>query len=274
MAQEVVIVGADGQEHVFPAGFDPKRAAGIVRKGAAPKSPQEQAIADIDQREAERTGAGMDLMGGPAGAALLVGSLAPFTPAVLGAAGKYIKAGAAGVKAGVPKLPIINRFGASARAASKAAEASLKASAKPLPVTPTGTGTAFTSGPPVQGGWSLPASATKTPGLRTGPKPKLSAPEAVAMLRKEYGSAKAGRMLFGKAQPELSASTRQAAIKRMTPDIASKLPEAAKRSIAKELGASTPEEAFTYASKAPNARAQEHFGDLLRKSLLERMKAK
>ena len=29
--QEVVIVGADGKEHVFPPGFDPKRAAAIVR---------------------------------------------------------------------------------------------------------------------------------------------------------------------------------------------------------------------------------------------------
>lgn len=29
--QEVVIVGPDGQEHVFPAGFNPKRAAGLVR---------------------------------------------------------------------------------------------------------------------------------------------------------------------------------------------------------------------------------------------------
>lgn len=29
--QEVVIIGEDGTEHVFPAGFDPKKAAGIVR---------------------------------------------------------------------------------------------------------------------------------------------------------------------------------------------------------------------------------------------------
>lgn len=38
MAQEpeVVIVGADGTEHVFPSGFDPKRAAAIVRSQAAP----------------------------------------------------------------------------------------------------------------------------------------------------------------------------------------------------------------------------------------------
>jgi hypothetical protein len=35
MAQrpEVVIVGVDGKEHIFPPGFDPKRAAEIVRRG-------------------------------------------------------------------------------------------------------------------------------------------------------------------------------------------------------------------------------------------------
>lgn len=34
MSAEVVIVGADGNEHVFPAGFDPKKAAAIVRQRA------------------------------------------------------------------------------------------------------------------------------------------------------------------------------------------------------------------------------------------------
>lgn len=34
---EVIIVADDGTEHVFPAGFDPKKAAGIVRGGASPK---------------------------------------------------------------------------------------------------------------------------------------------------------------------------------------------------------------------------------------------
>lgn len=47
--QEVVIVGKDGREYVFPAGFDPKKAAGIVRQqsptvpsqleASAPESP-------------------------------------------------------------------------------------------------------------------------------------------------------------------------------------------------------------------------------------------
>src|SRR3990167_173785 len=32
---EVVIVGDDGVEHVFPPGFDPKRAAAIVRGGGS-----------------------------------------------------------------------------------------------------------------------------------------------------------------------------------------------------------------------------------------------
>jgi hypothetical protein len=40
MDQEVVILGPDGTEHVFPSGFDPKKAAAIVRGGAAPKEEQ------------------------------------------------------------------------------------------------------------------------------------------------------------------------------------------------------------------------------------------
>lgn len=43
MAQEVVIVGADGTEHVFPSGFDPKRAASIVRQSAEPSPAQTDA---------------------------------------------------------------------------------------------------------------------------------------------------------------------------------------------------------------------------------------
>jgi hypothetical protein len=34
---EVVIIAKDGAEHVFPDGFDPKRAAAIVRGGSHPK---------------------------------------------------------------------------------------------------------------------------------------------------------------------------------------------------------------------------------------------
>lgn len=39
MADDIVIVGEDGTEHVFPAGFDPKRAAAIVRAHAQPQRP-------------------------------------------------------------------------------------------------------------------------------------------------------------------------------------------------------------------------------------------
>lgn len=37
--QEVVIVDDQGQEHIFPPGFDPKKAAGIVKASSAPKAP-------------------------------------------------------------------------------------------------------------------------------------------------------------------------------------------------------------------------------------------
>lgn len=42
--------------------------------------------------------------------------------------------------------------------------------------------------------------------------------------------------------------------------------------MAQEIAASTPAEAFAYATKAPNAPAQEHLGDLLRQIVLERSK--
>lgn len=42
---EVVIVGADGKEHVFPAGFDPKRAAEIVRQQASGSMPTWEQVA-------------------------------------------------------------------------------------------------------------------------------------------------------------------------------------------------------------------------------------
>mgnify|MGYP001604634340 CR=1 FL=1 len=43
--QDVVIVGTDGTEHVFPPGFDPKRAAGIVRHAEATTPPPQPAPA-------------------------------------------------------------------------------------------------------------------------------------------------------------------------------------------------------------------------------------
>lgn len=44
---EIVIVGEDGTEHVFPSGFDPKKAAAIVRGQAAPQTQQKP----FDSRE-------------------------------------------------------------------------------------------------------------------------------------------------------------------------------------------------------------------------------
>lgn len=90
---EVVIIGADGTEHVFPAGFDPKKAAEIVRTGSgialAPSHGHEPSPAPIvggggrgtgfDPRQAKQNfgiaapmigGATGGLLGGPAGAAL------------------------------------------------------------------------------------------------------------------------------------------------------------------------------------------------------------
>lgn len=53
--QEVVIVGKDGKEHVFPAGFDPKRAAGIVAQSTKPKEPREPGLATIGEHMAAKT---------------------------------------------------------------------------------------------------------------------------------------------------------------------------------------------------------------------------
>lgn len=43
---EVVILGADGTEHVFPPGFNPKRAAAIVRGQGSPQAAQQQMQTD------------------------------------------------------------------------------------------------------------------------------------------------------------------------------------------------------------------------------------
>lgn len=105
------------------------------------------------------------------------------------------------------------------------------------------------------------------------PKPKLSAAQVAAELRKKYGSEKAGRMLFGKKSPGVnpaSASDRQAAIKRLAPG-ESKLPDAAAEAIAQQMAGMSPEEAFKYAMRAPNSPAQQHIGQQLRAALIERM---
>ncbi len=49
--QEVVIVGTDGREHVFPSGFDPKRAASIVKQQAGVETkPREPGLATIGEQ--------------------------------------------------------------------------------------------------------------------------------------------------------------------------------------------------------------------------------
>jgi hypothetical protein len=48
MDDEVVIIGDDGTEHVFPAGFDPQKAAAIVRGGGA-EAPQQAAPPQQEQ---------------------------------------------------------------------------------------------------------------------------------------------------------------------------------------------------------------------------------
>ena len=107
-------------------------------------------------------------------------------------------------------------------------------------------------------------------GPPAGVKPKLTVAQVAEKLRKEHGSAKAGRMLYGSARKGLKASDRQRAIRRLAPG-ESKLPDAAAAAIDRELAASTAEEAFAYAQRAPNARAQEYFGKKLRDALFDRL---
>ena len=77
--EEIVIRAPDGTEHVFPPGFDPRQAAGIVRQRLGSDAPAppvrpprmtgEQAIQAISVSEQERTARGLDLLRG-AGAGL------------------------------------------------------------------------------------------------------------------------------------------------------------------------------------------------------------
>lgn len=67
MGQEVVIRADDGTEHVFPPGFDPKRAAGIVRQqSTAPPS----AATPPDTSNLERLAAWLPTVGGMVGGAV------------------------------------------------------------------------------------------------------------------------------------------------------------------------------------------------------------
>lgn len=112
--------------------------------------------------------------------------------------------------------------------------------------------------PPVR---EIPPDVQPAPAV--SPKMKLSADQVAQMLRDQYGSEKAGRMLYGKAQGELSAADRQAAIKRLAPG-ASKLPEAAKVRIEQGVQEGTPSAAWRYIQDAPNALAREFLIKLMR----------
>ena len=54
--QEIVIVGADGREHVFPAGFDPKKAAEIISRTVDPVAVNGQVKLDAQQKSAPNLG--------------------------------------------------------------------------------------------------------------------------------------------------------------------------------------------------------------------------
>lgn len=54
--QEIVIVGADGREHVFPAGFDPKKAAEIISRTVDPVAVNRQVKLDAQQKSAPNLG--------------------------------------------------------------------------------------------------------------------------------------------------------------------------------------------------------------------------
>lgn len=111
---------------------------------------------------------------------------------------------------------------------------------------------------------AAPLAAEPGPMLGPSPKPKLAAHEVAAMLREQYGSEKAGRMLYGKGKGgHLPPAERQAAIKRLAPG-ESALPANAARQMDAALEGATPADAYAYAQKAPNAMAQDYFGDRLR----------
>ena len=164
--------------------------------------------------------------------------------------GRIMSAGVGALKGGASRLPVV---GPVAKGAIRGAQQAWRASA------------------PVATQAPMPPTAMSAPAV--GAKLKLSANQVAERLRQEYGSAKAGQMLYGPARGGVKAADRQANIKRLAP-ATSKLPDAARRAIDKELAASSADEAFAYAAKAPNELARTHFGDLLRQALLERMKGR
>jgi hypothetical protein len=160
-----------------------------------------------------------------------------------------------GVKKGAAKVPVV---GAPVSAGVRGAQQAWKASA-----------------PAAEAVAAEAAPLAAEPAVMHGPtpKPKLSASETAAYLRKEYGSEKAGRMLYGKGKGDhLPPAERQAAIKRLSPELESALPQSVKAQIDARLQAESSQGAFDYAAQAPNARAQSYIGDQLKAALLERMK--
>jgi hypothetical protein len=176
---------------------------------------------------------------------LPLGAIGKYLPKIPG--GRLLTTGAAAAKGAALNFPIVGKpLREAVKVGAEAWKASAPVAAAEAPVIPE----------------AVKAAA--------GPKLKLSAEEVAAKMREMYGSEKAGRMLYGQARPGVTATARTESIKRLTPQIKSTLPQSAQRAIERELASSTPEEAFTYASKAPNDLAKEHFGDLLRRTLLER----
>lgn len=351
MNGEVVIVGADGQEHVFPAGFDPKRAAGLVRQRAKPQGNAPDGVVEGEPetwmggyakglKEQFAPGAMLErglqgargvargatdlinpltyvetakaLPGFLRSAATTVGNIAtgrldtaaddvggalesvasdpysvgriaggfaapgvasavlPRVPAAMQATGGAIEKGAAKVAESAP-----GRFGLGG------AVMSMDPRAMAIAVSPYA---AMGVGKAVKGAGGLLERGAGMLRTRTGstpppapmagpaPKPKLSAAEFKQAMRANYGAEKGGRMAYGNAQPDLSASARTAFMREGT--TGGTLPQAAQRAIDKKLAGSTAEEAFKYAAKAPNEQAQGYFGDILRAALKARMEGK
>lgn len=165
-------------------------------------------------------------------------------------AGRLLRAGAAGAKAGVEKLPIVGPpLKAGVQAAMQSWRDTAPAVAESTP-----------AAAPVA---SVAPSAAPISEAPVGPlpKPKLSATEVAQRLRTEYGSDKAGMMLYGKKQPGMniiSPAERQAAIKRLAPGD-SQLPNAAKQAIASQYG-----KFQEYLAQAPNQRARDYILSLMK----------
>lgn len=153
--------------------------------------------------------------------------------------GRLMSAGLSAVKGGASRLPIV---GPVAKGAMKGAQQSWKAST-PVP-------------PPM----AAPPAAAQMAGPM--PKPKLSAAEVPQMLRQQFGSEKASRMLYGKSGVGLPRQEAIANIKRLAPGD-STLPQNAQRAISKGVQQGSPQEAWSYLQKG-NTRARDYIISLLR----------